>query len=48
MNDVIDLNYLINVYDLMMLDLPRPTPKNPVFIEDGVELPVILVDGEDE
>lgn len=47
MNDVIDLNYLINVYDLMMLDLPRPTPKNH-FVEDGVEIPIILVDGEDD
>lgn len=45
---MIDLAYYINVYDLMMIDLPRPTPKNKNFFEDGVEIPVIPVPtGED-
>jgi|GEM_PF-5210067 len=46
---MIDLDYYINVYDLMMIDLPRPTPKgNLNFFEEGVEIPVILLPGEDE
>lgn len=46
---MIDLDYYINVYDLMMIDLPRPTLKvNPNFFEDGVEIPIIPVpSGED-
>lgn len=46
---MIDLDYYINVYGLMMIDLPRPTPKvNLNFFEEGVEIPVILLPGEDE
>lgn len=46
---MIDLAYYINVFDLMMIDLPRPTPKvNLNFFEEGVEIPVILLPGEDE
>ena len=44
----IDLGYYINVFDLMRLDLPRPTKKNLDFFEDDVEIPIILVEGEDE
>ena len=43
-----DLSFYINVHDLMMLDLPRPTQKNTDFFEDGVEVPIILVGGEDD
>lgn len=44
---MIDLDYYINVYDLMMIDLPRPTPKNrPLVDVDGVELPLILLEAE--
>lgn len=46
---MIDLAYYINVHDLMMIDLPQPTPRvNPNFIEDDIEVPVILFPtGED-
>ena len=46
---MIDLAYYINVYDLMMIDRPRPTPTvNPNFLEEGVEVPVIpILTGED-
>ena len=40
----IDLNYLINVYDLMMIDLPRPSQKNPDLLEDGEDIPIIFVE----
>ena len=39
----IDLNYYINVYDLMMLDLPRPRLKRTIIVNDGEFLP--LIDG---
>ena len=42
--NMIDLDYYINVYDLMMIDLPRPRPKNNDFFEDNVEIPIILVE----
>lgn len=39
----IDLDYYINVYDLMRLDLPRPALKvQRNFVEDGVEVPIVL------
>lgn len=42
-----NLDYYINVYDLMMIDLPRPTPKNRHLVDvDGVELPLILLEAE--
>ena len=37
----IDLNYYINVYDLMMLDLPRPKRKVSVIVNYDEWLPVI-------
>ena len=44
----IDLDYYINVYDLMRIDLPRPTPRNTkLFDVDGVEIPLILVEAEE-
>ena len=46
---MIDLDYYINVYDLMRIDLPRPTPKvNTDFFEGGVEVPVIPVPTEED
>jgi len=38
---MIDLAYYINVYDLMMSDLPRPRLKRTVVVCDGEFLPVI-------
>ena len=44
---MMDRDYYINVYDLM-IDLPRPTPKNrPLVDVDGVEIPLILVEAEE-
>ena len=43
-----DMDYYINVYELMGRDLPRPTPKNTkLFDVDGVEIPLILVEAEE-
>ena len=41
----IDLDYYINVCDL--IDLPRPTPNTKLFDVDGVEIPLILVEAEE-
>ena len=41
---MIDLGYYINVYDLMMMDLPRPTLKKPLLDTDGEEIPIILLE----
>ena len=46
---MIDLEYYINVYNLMYIDLPRPTPKNMNFFEEGQEIPIIILSsGEGE
>ena len=37
-----DLKYYINVYDLMMIDTPEPTPgAGDSIINDGEKLPVV-------
>ena len=46
---VIDLDYYINVYDLMMIDvpkcrLPRPKMKPSVFVMEDEWLPLITVE----
>lgn len=48
---VIDLDYYINVYDLMMIDvpkcrLPRPKMKPSVFVMEDEWLPLITVETE--
>lgn len=40
----VDLRYYINVYDLMMLDLPRPRLKRTVIATPEEWLPIIGVD----
>ena len=39
----IDLDYYINVYDLMMIDLPKPRLKRTILATDDEFLP--LIDG---
>lgn len=41
---MIDLDFYVNVYDLMMSDLPRPRLKRTVVVGDGEFLP--LIDGD--
>ena len=44
MSEGIDLKYYINVYDLMMLDLPRPKLKPTVLVTGWNEwLPLVVV-----
>lgn len=42
-----DLDYYINVYDLMMIDLPRPRLKRTVIADPEEWLPIIGVECDD-
>ena len=44
---MIDLAYYINVYDLMMMDLPHPRLKRTVIADPEEWLPIIGVDTEE-
>ena len=41
---MVDLDYYINVFELMRFDLPRPRLKRTVIVNDGEFLP--LIDGD--
>lgn len=43
---MIDLDYYINVYDLMMIDLPHPKLKPTVIADPEEWLPIIGVECE--